>query len=252
MSEAPQPEHQHVASYPDLVERYRAEKDAYFKSAGGSPVPAAEREAFAGLSYYPVNEDAVVDELVLVPYTGHEPVSFTIATTDGKLRPAERAGVFQFEVLGGLHALTAYRLAGTDGVLDHDSLFVPFLDATSGTETYGAGRYLDVALEEDGTSTLDFNMAYHPSCVHDARFSCPLTPAENRLAIRLEAGVEAVRVRPAIGLEAGGDEARRSGARRRGDRADIHHRVHDWSRRHHLRRPALRAATMGPRGDRGR
>jgi len=188
MSEAPQHEHQHVASYPDLVERYRAEKDAYFKAGAGSPVPAAEREAFTGIPYYPVNEDAVADGVLLEPYTGQEPVTFTIATTDGRLRPAERAGVFQFELLGAFHALTAYRLAGTDGVLDHDSLFVPFLDGTSGTETYGAGRYLDVDLEEDGTYTLDFNMAYHPSCVYDTRFSCPLTPAENRLAIRLEAG----------------------------------------------------------------
>ena len=51
-----------------------------------------------------------------------------------------------------------------------------------------AGRYLDLDPEDDGTYTLDFNLAYHPSCVHDERFSCPLTPAENRLRIRIEAG----------------------------------------------------------------
>ena len=67
-------------------------------------------------------------------------------------------------------------------------LFVPFLDATSGSETYGAGRYLDLEPEEDGTYELDFNFAYHPSCVYDIRFSCPLTPAENRLPLRIEAG----------------------------------------------------------------
>ena len=58
---------------------------------------------------------------------------------------------------------------------------MPFLDATSGSETYGAGRYLDVPVEDDGTYSIDFNLAYHPSCVYDAKFSCPLTPAENRL-----------------------------------------------------------------------
>jgi uncharacterized protein (DUF1684 family) len=61
---------------------------------------------------------------------------------------------------------------------------VPFLDATSGTETYGAGRYLDLEPDDDGTWTLDFNLAYHPSCVYDPRYSCPLTPAENRLVGR--------------------------------------------------------------------
>ena len=95
--------------------------------------------------------------------------------------------MFRFELGGGDRTLTAYRLAGAGGEV-HESLFVPFLDATSGTETYGAGRYLDLEPEDDGTWTLDFNLAYHPSCVYDPRFSCPLTPAENRLAIRVEAG----------------------------------------------------------------
>ena len=68
-------------------------------------------------------------------------------------------------------------------------MFVPFLDTTSGTETYGAGRYLDLDPDpDDGTYVLDFNLAYHPSCIYDARFSCPLTPAENRLPVRIEAG----------------------------------------------------------------
>ena len=65
---------------------------------------------------------------------------------------------------------------------------MPFLDATSGTETYGAGRYLDIGREEDGTYSLDFNLAYHPSCVYDIKFSCPLTPAVNRLSVPVRAG----------------------------------------------------------------
>ena len=71
---------------------------------------------------------------------------------------------------------------------DEGFLFVPFVDATSGSETYGAGRYLDLEPEDDGTYTLDFNLAYHPSCVYDPKFSCPLTPSENRLPVRIEAG----------------------------------------------------------------
>jgi uncharacterized protein (DUF1684 family) len=55
-------------------------------------------------------------------------------------------------------------------------VFLPFLDATSGSETYGAGRYLDLEPDEDGTYAIDFNLAYHPSCVYSPRFSCPLTP----------------------------------------------------------------------------
>src|SRR5215211_1898233 len=146
-------EHHHSLSYADTVRAYRADKDDFFRSSPGSPVPAAERASFEGLPYFEADERWVVDDLALEPYEGDEPVQFQIPTTDGRLRPAERAGRFRFRIAGQDAALTAYRLA-----------------------------------RSDGTGTLDFNMAYHPSCVYDPRFSCPLTPAENRLPLRVEAG----------------------------------------------------------------
>lgn len=177
-------EHRHAMSYEDAVEQFRADKDAYFKSGAGSPIPAAERETFEELPYYPVDPALVFDDLSLEPYSGNEPVRFEIPTSDGRLRPAERAGVFRFPLDGEPRTLTAYTFEGGQST----SLFVPFLDATSGAETYGAGRYLDVEPEEDGTYSLDFNFAYHPSCVYDPRYSCPLTPAENRLSVAIRAG----------------------------------------------------------------
>jgi uncharacterized protein len=180
-------EHHHTLSYTDAIRMYRAEKDAYYRTGHASPVPLDEREAFPGIPYYPVDESLVVDGLMLEPYVGDEPVKFEIPTTDGRLRPAERAGVFHFALSGSGQRLTAYRMANPGGEAS-ESLFVPFLDATSGTETYGAGRYLDLEPEDDGTWTLDFNLAYQPSCVYDPRFSCPLTPSENRLGVRVEAG----------------------------------------------------------------
>jgi uncharacterized protein len=65
---------------------------------------------------------------------------------------------------------------------------VPFLDETSGNKTYAAGRYLDLEPEADGTWSLDFNLAFHPTCVYDPRFPCSLTPWEIRLPVRIEAG----------------------------------------------------------------
>ena len=99
--------------------------------------------------------------------------------------PFPAAGIFSFELGGEPRRLTAYELEGAhaDG-----RLFLPFLDATSGSETYGAGRYLDLEPDDDGTYAIDFNQAYHPSCVYAPQFSCPLTPAENRLPVRIEAG----------------------------------------------------------------
>lgn len=177
--------HEHVpVEYKDAVEGFRLDKDEFFKTDPRSPLPESERAAFTGLPYYPVDEGLAFEDRVLEPYTGDEPSNFQIPTSDGKLRPAHRAGILRFELDGEPRQLTAYTFDGGDG----QSLFVPFLDQTSGSETYGAGRYLDLEPEADGTYALDFNLAYHPSCVYDAKFSCPLTPAENRLPVRIEAG----------------------------------------------------------------
>ena len=175
--------HEHV-DYPDAIQGFREDKDEFFRTSPRSPLPEAEREGFTGLPYYPVDEALRFEGLALEPYTGSEPTSFEIPTSDGKLRPAERAGTFSFEVGAVACSLTGYTFAGGTA----ESVFVPFLDGTTGTESYGAGRYLDLDREEDGTYALDFNLAYHPSCVYDMKFSCPLTPAENRLPVRIEAG----------------------------------------------------------------
>jgi uncharacterized protein (DUF1684 family) len=176
--------HEHTISYEDAVGLFRADKDEYFRSSPGSPIPVADRDEFGGLPYYAVDPSLRFDDLALQPYAGDEPVRFEIPTSDGRLRPAERAGVFRFDLEGAERTLTAYTFAGGDG----ESLFVPFLDVTSGNETYGAGRYMDIEPEEDGTYSLDVNLAYHPSCVYDPKFSCPLTPPENRLSVPIRAG----------------------------------------------------------------
>jgi uncharacterized protein (DUF1684 family) len=176
-------DHEHV-EYPEAVAQYRADRDEYFRRAHDSPIPHEARHDFPGLPYFAVEESLRFEGLRLEPYTGTEPASFQIPTSDGQLRPAVRAGVFRFPIDGATHTLTGYTFESGS----FESVFVPFLDLTSGHETYGAGRYLDLFPEEDGTYALDFNLAYHPSCVYDARFSCPLTPAENRLPVRIEAG----------------------------------------------------------------
>lgn len=74
-------------------------------------------------------------------------------------------------------------------------LFLPFRDATNGTETYGGGRYLldgakgaDLGENREGRRVLDFNFAYHPSCAHNPKWACPLAPSENTLTAAVRAG----------------------------------------------------------------
>jgi len=66
--------------------------------------------------------------------------------------------------------------------------FIPFVDSQAGKVTYGAGRYLDPELKEDGMLILDFNLAYNPYCAYNELYSCPIPPAENRLSVPIKAG----------------------------------------------------------------
>jgi uncharacterized protein (DUF1684 family) len=89
------------------------------------------------------------------------------------------------------HRLPLFWMEGYAG-----GLFLPFRDATSGTETYAAGRYLlDTIKGADQGSdpqsrelVLDFNLAYHPSCTYDPKWNCPLAPPESRLTVAVPAG----------------------------------------------------------------
>jgi uncharacterized protein len=175
--------HEHV-SYADALQAYRADKDEAFRESDDSPIPRDNRSGFLGLRYFPINESLRFEGLTLSPYAGTEPVRFEIPTTDGQSRPYERAGTFEFQVDGQPLRLTAYE----SDDLESGQLFVPFMDATTGSETYGGGRYLDLEQDADGAYALDFNLAYHPLCVYDPKYSCPLTPQENRLPVRIEAG----------------------------------------------------------------
>ena len=172
-----------ASPYDEHLTHERAAKDAFFRGSANSPIPMRDRAQFDGLAYYPVDRVWRFEELRLTELAGDADTAFKIATSDGGSRSARRLGALTFPLRGRPRTLVAYDLGSGDG-----SLFVPFLDATSGTETYGAGRYLDLHPEPDGTFVLDFNDAYHPYCAYSPDFSCPLTPAENRLPDRIEAG----------------------------------------------------------------
>jgi uncharacterized protein len=67
-------------------------------------------------------------------------------------------------------------------------LFVPFADQTSGTETYPAGRYMELDPTATGIYVVDFNIAYNPYCYYSPEFDCPYPPKENRLDTAIRAG----------------------------------------------------------------
>ena len=163
----------------NALARFRAEKDAYFRESPDSPV---QDTGFSGLRYYPESEAYVVTPL-LERFGGREVV--LLQTSSGDEQPYFRAARATFELGAQPCALTLFQPTFET---DSGRFFVPFKDATSGRETYGAGRYLEAGLLSDGRVRLDFNYAYHPFCAYSERYRCPLPPAENRLTVPVYAG----------------------------------------------------------------
>lgn len=158
---------------------FRAEKDEFFRTDHHSPLQHEQTHHFNGLEYFPENPDlVVVSELEPHPEGG----VVTMDTSTGEAHVYDRVGVISFRVDGEPAQVTLYRPKG------EDSLFLPFRDALSGKETYGAGRYVDVAPEHNGHVVIDFNYAYNPSCAYNPEFSCALPPRENWLQVPIRAG----------------------------------------------------------------
>jgi uncharacterized protein (DUF1684 family) len=191
MTDQPHHEHQHTpeqqaepADYRTWVKSQRLNKDDYFKRAPKSPIPDDERAAFGGLHYYAVNDELRFELLTLGPVPENLEEELHVQTSDGAVKHGRRAGTFEFTVAGVDYQLVALQLEGSPT----DQLFVPFRDGTNDDDTYEAGRYLDLAAQDDGTYDLDFNLAYAPFCAYSPSYSCPLPPRENWLSVRLEAG----------------------------------------------------------------
>jgi uncharacterized protein (DUF1684 family) len=159
------------------LNEFRREKDEFFRSHPQSPLTHEQKHAFKGLKYFPENPSL---RLELAVERSNISEAINIQTTGGKPQIFRRYGRFKFEVDGQSVELTLF--SNTDG------FFLPFTDSLAGRETYPAGRYLEVEQLPDGRFRVDFNLSYNPYCAYNERWSCPLTPAENRLKVPIRAG----------------------------------------------------------------
>lgn len=166
---------------------FRMERDALFRDHPQSALDAAQRAEFNSLPFYAYDPAYRVTAEV---ETDGEPTLFTLeAGDDGEVR-ARRFGRVNFTLPTGSGTLSLFWITGYGG-----GVFLPFRDATNRDTTYGGGRYLldtikgaDLGTLATGHLVLDFNFAYHPSCVYNPRWTCPLAPPENRLAFPVLAG----------------------------------------------------------------
>ncbi|TME76543.1 MAG: DUF1684 domain-containing protein [Chloroflexi bacterium] len=160
------------------LKRFRAEKDGVFARDPHSPLTDDQRRNFQGLEYFDENPQLVIQAGIDREV---DPEEVRMGTSSGEEQVYHRYGLVRFRVDEQPAQLTLYSSE------DSAELFVPFRDATSGHETYGAGRYLEVEAHDDHV-TIDFNYAYNPNCAYDSAWSCPLPPTENWLRVPIRAG----------------------------------------------------------------
>jgi uncharacterized protein len=170
--------------YEQTVQAARAEKDAVFRTSDGSPIPAGARATFSGLPYFAIDPSYRVPALLSEDPSGRG-IVIELPTSSTERRRMRKVGALGFTVSGAPYTLTAFVDAEAP---DMRRLFVPFGDITNGAETYKGGRYLDLDRTPTGLYDLDFNRAYHPYCVYDAAYVCPVPPRENRMTVAIKAG----------------------------------------------------------------
>jgi len=184
------------------LEQQRTTKDDFFRRSPETPLLAADVASFDGLDYWSPDPSLFYVGPI---HVNPQRVQFEMVTTAGRSRPCERFGWIEFPIEGMPRRLEVYRLLDMERGTTTQSLLLPFADGTTGQETYPSGRYVDLEGPQGeihitpgpdgrpiavGPFVLDFNRAYNPSCAYGApeRFACPVTPRENRLEVRIEAG----------------------------------------------------------------
>ena len=170
---------------------YQQELNASYKDASKSPLKKRDLKNFKGLDFFPVDSTFIV--IANLTKTINAP-TFEMATTTDRKPLYKEYGILKFNLKGKKCVLKIYQ--SQDDLRDKkykNHLFLPFTDDTSGEESYGGGRYMDVMTTDekaDGTIELNFNNTYNPYCAYNDKYSCPLTPRKNHLDVEVKAGIK--------------------------------------------------------------
>ena len=172
-----------ASAYFAQLNKFRRDKNQSLRQSEESPLPAAQKANFDSLKYYPGDPNF---EIAATISRIEKPDTTLVPMSDNRSEKYLRWGTATFTLDNApQQLLLLLKATGRDS-----ALFVPFTDLTNGHDSYGGGRYLDVALpKSDETKiTLDFNRAYNPYCAYNSEYSCPVPPGENRLRAAIPAG----------------------------------------------------------------
>ena len=160
--------------------KQRKEKEIWMSNSLESPFNV-KQVVFDGLKYFEPSKKYRIeaDFKKLLP-----PDQVILITNEGTNREYDVYGEASFMLDGKLCTLQVLSSEEELG----STLFIPFMDATSGEESYGAGRYLEAAIPNSPIIELDFNQAYNPYCAYMEGYTCPFPPKANVLSVLIRAG----------------------------------------------------------------
>ena len=170
---------------------YQQKLNAVFKDASKSPLKNKDLKSFKGLDFFPVDSSYII--IASIEKTPDTPFLGMVTNTEEKSY-YRKFGILTFTLKEKEMQLTLYEsLEESENPVFKDYLFLPFTDETSGSDSYGGGRYMDVfksKINTNGTLELNFNNTYNPYCAYNDDYSCPLTPRDNHLSMEILAGVK--------------------------------------------------------------
>lgn len=169
----------------DILKERQEFKAALLDSTG--IINVEEQNAIQELAYFPIDSSWVLT----AKFEKSKGKVFEMPTTTKRLPRYRKIGYLHFEKDGVRFRLTAFQSLDLKGKEYKNYVFIPFKDGNAPETTYGGGRYLDVNFKTTVKAvTVDFNAAYNPYCVYSNRYSCPITPEENHVDIKINAGVK--------------------------------------------------------------
>ena len=180
-----QTEKENIAS----IKKFHKELNTEYLNPKESPLRGDNLKNFKQHPFFPIN----LKYRVTAKFVKTEnPVPFELPTSSGKFKQYQEYGKATFELDGKSLTLTLYQSLDLMKMEKYkDYLFLPFRDETNEKETYGGGKYMDLKIPAGNEIILDFNQSYQPYCAYNAfDYNCPIVPAENKLPVRIEAGVK--------------------------------------------------------------
>lgn len=180
-----QTEKENIAS----IKKFQKELNTEYLNPKESPLRGDNLKNFKQHPFFPIN----LKYRVTAKFVKTEnPVPFELPTSSGKFKQYQEYGKATFELDGKSFTLTLYQSLDLMKMKKYkDYLFLPFRDETNEKETYGGGKYMDLKIPAGNEIILDFNQSYQPYCAYNAfDYNCPIVPVENKLPIRIEAGVK--------------------------------------------------------------